>query len=143
MKRLNPETGKPFKYGDRRADGFRFHSYKPEGQISKKGYRYERWLSPESFEKQVQWARASSKKVMTERRKFFQEYKVNKGCCDCGYNAHPAALQFDHVPGTKKLFEMSHIGRPWELLMEEMKKCEVVCANCHSIRTLHRRHNSL
>jgi hypothetical protein len=66
-------------------------------------------------------------------------YKLEKGCVDCGYNKHPAALDFDHLPGTEKLRDIKcgqHLG--WEALQAEVAKCEVVCANCHRIRTSER-----
>lgn len=68
-------------------------------------------------------------------------YKLEKGCADCGYNLHPAALEFDHLPGTEKKFNVGEkIGvYKFERLWEEIAKCEVVCANCHAIRTESRR----
>lgn len=62
--------------------------------------------------------------------------KLEAGCADCGYREHPAALQFDHLPGTHKLFRLSHSAqRAWHLVLAEVAKCEVVCANCHAVRT--------
>lgn len=65
--------------------------------------------------------------------------KLRAGCADCGYNAHPAALEFDHRPGEKKLFEISSnpCGK-WSKVWAEMQKCDVVCANCHRVRTVER-----
>ena len=61
---------------------------------------------------------------------------------DCGYNLHPRALQYDHVRDIK-LFNISDGWRyPLSKRMEEIAKCEVVCANCHAIRTSERnQHN--
>lgn len=65
---------------------------------------------------------------------------MEKGCMDCGYNAHPAALEFDHVSGTKLFNIGEQVGkRSREKLWEEIAKCDVVCANCHNIRTAIRR----
>ena len=68
-------------------------------------------------------------------------YQLEKGCADCGYNKHPAALEFDHLPGTEKLFNIGEeIGnRSVESIWLEIAKCDVVCANCHAIRTAERR----
>ena len=46
-------------------------------------------------------------------------------------------MQWDHVPGTVKLGEISAKIRRWstKLIFEELAKCELVCANCHAIRT--------
>lgn len=65
--------------------------------------------------------------------------KLMLGCVDCGYDAHPDALQFDHVcaPG-EKLCDVSKV-KNFNRLACEVAKCEVVCANCHAIRTAQRR----
>ena len=74
-----------------------------------------------------------------------QQIKVERGCADCGYNAHPAALDFDHLPGHVKSARMASMsgGNKWSLIEAEMAKCEVVCANCHRIRTADRRSLSI
>lgn len=72
------------------------------------------------------------------------EYKLSVGCVDCGYNAHPEALEFDHLPGADKITAVSKMyftSRPDEL-WAEIAKCELVCANCHRIRTYNRRRNN-
>lgn len=76
-----------------------------------------------------------------EKMKEIHEYQQEKGCADCGYNEHPAALEFDHLISTKKLFNIGEqIGnRSRKVLWEEIAKCDVVCANCHAIRTANRR----
>jgi len=61
-------------------------------------------------------------------------------CPDCGLEFPSAVMEFDHLPQFVKCFEISR----WSLytlqaLQEELKKCEVVCANCHRIRTENRR----
>lgn len=69
-------------------------------------------------------------------REYFQQIKVERGCADCGYNANPVALDFDHLPGTEKLYRVCVMaGMRRELIDAEIAKCEVVCANCHRIRT--------
>ena len=47
MKRNNPTTNAPFKYGDVREDGFLFFNYR--STVGSNGFRYEQWLSPEAF----------------------------------------------------------------------------------------------
>lgn len=63
--------------------------------------------------------------------------KVDEGCADCGYNAYPQALDYDHLPGTVKKYNVGEMVRhaPWDVILEEIEKCEVVCANCHRVRT--------
>jgi hypothetical protein len=70
---------------------------------------------------------------------FLRDYKVKKGCADCGYNEHHAGLEFDHVYG--KVQNVSKMGRYGkERVMEEVAKCDVVCGTCHNIRTFNRKH---
>lgn len=75
-----------------------------------------------------------------EKKRWVDAYKLAKGCTDCGYATHPAALDFDHLPGTTKVRDIKsgqQLG--WAALQAEVAKCEVVCANCHRIRTTTRR----
>ncbi|MGH7894856.1 MAG: hypothetical protein ACREQL_09315, partial [Candidatus Binatia bacterium] len=71
------------------------------------------------------------------------ELKLKAGCADCGYNSHPDALEFDHVPGRgAKVAPVSALvgnDRAWPAIAAEIAKCDVVCANCHRIRTANRR----
>ena len=75
-------------------------------------------------------------------RDFTDKIKLESGCVDCGYNAHPRALEFDHLPGTEKVANISELVRrrtPLDILAAEIAKCEVVCANCHAERTHQRK----
>lgn len=50
MKRINPETGKPFTRGTTRKDGYLFAKYKLDRPVNIKNQYQELWLSPEAFE---------------------------------------------------------------------------------------------
>lgn len=63
---------------------------------------------------------------------FLDSYKISCGCIDCGYDKHPAALHFDHVRGEKKFVICK--AKSIIAASEEIEKCDVRCANCHSIR---------
>lgn len=54
---------------------------------------------------------------------------------------HPQALDFDHLPGFPKTRDVSQMvyANKWEPIEAEIAKCEVVCANCHRVRTESRR----
>lgn len=62
-------------------------------------------------------------------------------CTDCGRTFPPAAMQWDHLPGTEKLGAIGSglrfLGRA--KVLEEIAKCELVCTVCHAIRTHERR----
>lgn len=84
--------------------------------------------------------RRSSERQVHHRAEL-DRIKVSRGCADCGYNAHAAALDFDHLPGSQKRIGVArmHAWFRWDDVLEEIEKCEVVCANCHRVRTAHRR----
>lgn len=91
-------------------------------------------------EKNRESVRNSVNKFRKVRRERIAQIKTEAGCADCGYNAHPSALHFDHLPGQEKLFHIAgNLTGKWEHIEAEMAKCEVVCANCHAIRTAARR----
>jgi hypothetical protein len=63
------------------------------------------------------------------------------GCTDCGLvlPEYPEVFDFDHVRGEKLADVGSLVNKgSIEDLRAEMEKCEVVCANCHRIRTRRR-----
>ena len=72
MKRLNPDTGKPFVRGDTRADGFLFEKYRLY-RTKLDGFFGEQWLSPKSFYKNRQF----SKEFQSDYAK--QQYKSESG----------------------------------------------------------------
>lgn len=56
------------------------------------------------------------------------------GCCQiCGYKKNFKALDFHHKIPSDKTFTISskHNG-PYEVLLEEVKKCMLLCRNCHA-----------
>jgi hypothetical protein len=58
-------------------------------------------------------------------------------CIDCGYSASVAAMQFDHVRGTK-VANVSRLVQQCasiERIQREIEKCDIVCSNCHAVRT--------
>jgi hypothetical protein len=58
-------------------------------------------------------------------------------CADCGGRFHFAAMDFDHRPGTTKVASIADITTV-ERLRAEVAKCDLVCANCHRVRTFNR-----
>jgi len=58
-----------------------------------------------------------------------------KPCTDCGGNYPPYVLDFHHVRGRKKFTIGMKRGASWKTLEAEIKKCHLLCANCHRERT--------
>jgi|ERR1035437_2631941 hypothetical protein len=73
---------------------------------------------------------------------FVKQYKLEHGCADCGYNEHPAALEFDHVQPHLRGIVGKQMGKTLKIILEEIERCEVVCANCHNIRGCERGQHS-
>lgn len=74
-----------------------------------------------------------------ERDRRINELK-SKPCTDCGHAFPPECMDFDHVKGKKIIKISTHrMYHRWETLLKEIAKCELVCANCHRIRTKKRR----
>lgn len=59
-------------------------------------------------------------------------------CADCGGTFEPYQMDFDHRDPAKKSFDVTS-GRAMlmsrDRLLDEVAKCEIVCANCHAIRS--------
>jgi hypothetical protein len=73
------------------------------------------------------------------REKILQEIRRIKNdtpCADCGQHYPYYIMQYDHVKGQKvdKINRMVYTSS-YDTVMEEVAKCEVVCANCHHFRT--------
>lgn len=62
-------------------------------------------------------------------------------CADCGGRFPSCAMDFDHRdPGAKRIAVSRMIGRAGTAtIMAEVAKCDIVCANCHRVRTYRRR----
>ena len=82
------------------------------------------------------WRYTDVKRV--KRRARMAELKAGP-CTDCGGYFPPEAMDFDHVRGEK----IKNVGWMGDgnlaALMAEIAKCELVCANCHRVRTNARR----
>lgn len=56
-------------------------------------------------------------------------------CIKCGYNKSEKALTFHHRVAADKLFALSVNNlwsKKWTTLLEEHKKCDLLCMNCHA-----------
>lgn len=88
--------------------------------------------------------RAENLARLAPRYEITDRIKLERGCEDARCAGHPpdaAVLDFDHRPGTDKVANVSRMMpagtfEDWlARVTEEIAKCDVVCANCHRIRT--------
>jgi len=70
-----------------------------------------------------------------QQTQWYRDLKNSLKCERCGFN-HPATLEFHHKDPKKKEFTIGtelYNGKSINELKKEMKKCIVLCANCHKI----------
>ncbi len=90
---------------------------------------------------QNEYARRRRKRI----RDFIDAQKEGKPCVDCGQFLPIECLDFDHVRGEKRQrlsqwhrFKAEPGKTIEELILDEISKCELRCANCHRIVTKQR-----
>ncbi len=73
-----------------------------------------------------------------ELRKYVRDLKMSTACKDCGESYPYYVMDFDHLEN--KEFSISRLvyANNKTKLRFELEKCEIVCANCHRIRTYER-----
>ena len=71
------------------------------------------------------------------RRERLIEIKEGRPCVDCGVVYPHYVMDFDHVRGkkVKNLSKLVNSTYTWRLVEIEIEKCDLVCSNCHRIRT--------
>jgi hypothetical protein len=105
---VNKKTGKVYTY----PTGYYRGKKKTKGQVRQQNIRYRMRV-----------------------REFIRELK-SKPCQDCGIRYPYYVMDFDHVRG-EKLFNVSEAASKKTItkVAEEIAKCDLVCANCHRLRT--------
>ena len=123
----------------KREDGFVFGGYYSNNDLRINRRGKPQWYSPKAWEKERKRHADRHKRIRAWITARLDRFKVFKGCSHCGYKDNPAALQFHHVDPSKKLQNVSMIRRSsysqWKVIKAEIRKCIVLCANCHSIET--------
>ena len=100
---------------------------------------YYKGLSETTKKQRAKRLRQSVAKRKTAIREYLNALK-SKPCSDCE-NVFPSiCMDFDHVRG-EKLFCVSFASTrafPLWKIKKEVEKCDLVCSNCHRVRTLER-----
>jgi hypothetical protein len=117
----------------------------PEGKRERQRLYGQRWraanlerareLSRESdARRDPERRRKNSRSTYLRRRARLDELK-SAPCTDCGVQYPPYVMQFDHRDPAMKLINVGRASWTWERVLEEVAKCDLVCANCHMERT--------
>lgn len=93
-----------------------------------------RWRQlPQSREKIIQNRRGWK----AQRLEYVTKLKEASPCTDCKQYFPAVCMDFDHLDGNEKVASISQL-RKWRSMEElnaEIAKCELVCSNCHRLRT--------
>lgn len=128
---------------------------KPDGSLGRRGICglcRNQQLANDSKEAR-EWRKAYNKRTRTKRgiaskerrdnaRMFVDEFK-KAPCMDCGGTFPPVAMDFDHARGNKHKSVAMMVSSSYklDLIRDEIAKCDLVCANCHRVRTAERKDN--
>lgn len=100
---------------------------------------YRNWQMKNGFQSwcklcMILWNRARA----AEHVRFIRAIKESTPCMDCGHKFPSYVMDFDHRPDEIKcgdISKMIYSSRPLETILAEIAKCDLVCGNCHRIRT--------
>jgi hypothetical protein len=113
---------------------------------------YQWWCKPcrrdyaaEHYQKNKARRRAQNERRQAEFLVWYTSLKAGKPCADCGRTFHPVAMHWHHLPGTRKKASLGDLAKRGsrKRVLEEIAKCELICANCHAVRTFVRSKHSL
>lgn len=90
-----------------------------------------------NHESEVRKRRDRTARYREDNRQFIYGFLMEHPCVDCG-ESDPIVLEFDHVDPSDKTESISElatwVSKP-EMMLDEISKCQVRCANCHRRRT--------
>lgn len=85
-------------------------------------------------------SRDAQNRHYAKKRKMVIDAK-NKPCADCGQKFPHYVMDLDHLDYRQKKFNVCRFKQySIQRVAEEISKCDVVCSNCHRIRTYDRAH---
>jgi hypothetical protein len=111
-----------------------------------KAYSHEHYLANRDV--YIERAKSSNGDLRVIKRELIAELKAGP-CADCKRKYPPECMEFDHVNGRtitgrnspEAIANMKNSTASFARLREELARCDLVCSNCHRIRT-HRRRQS-
>jgi hypothetical protein len=92
-----------------------------------------KYYSPEAYKRRLARQRVISAARYERHRDWLNAQKTGP-CQKCGGVFHTAAMQFHHRDPAEKSFNIGNCAwRSEEVLMREIAKCDLLCANCHAV----------
>jgi hypothetical protein len=104
-----------------------------------------RYVQPSLLDSSKNQKEKPQKRTAAKKREVQQmlgKMKEDSGCVDCNTKYPFYVLDFDHSRGNK----VSNIGQMLDYftiedILKEVAKCDIVCSNCHRVRTYTRKNN--
>lgn len=119
---------------------------KPYEEFYRQGSRYQAYCKACKSKKAKNYYQENQPRFLENRLRrkenlyrWYWELK-SAPCADCKSSYHPVVMQWDHV-AEGKVNDVSRLvtnGSRKETILAEIAKCELVCANCHAMRTYKR-----
>ena len=122
-----------------RAKGFTYNQIAEKLKCSKATINY--WLDPKGKEKvlarnKLNKGRYNNRWASRRGAIWKYNYLLDKSCEYCG-ESDMLKLQFDHKSQYEKVDNITNLLKgSLSTLREEVKKCRVLCANCHQVKTV-------
>ena len=110
-------------------------TYKMETKTKRNARYQSEWYQKNKDLSQAR-TKANTKIRIPKMRAALVELK-SKPCMDCGNTFPSCVMDFDHRNPEDKKYNVSQMvcRYSWTKILEEIAKCDLVCANCHRIRT--------
>jgi hypothetical protein len=97
--------------------------------------RQARWYK-ENRERLKNGVNERRNRLKREASEKINKYKSENSCTDCGNFFHHVSMDFDHLSQKRMdVARMVAAGYVWTEIQKEIDKCELVCSNCHRVRT--------
>jgi hypothetical protein len=110
----------------------------PKNKRTKDGYSgrcliCNRKVVKEHYYKNKKLYLEKNKRYNERKKEWWLELKSKLKCNRCSEN-NIVCLDFHHIDPTVKEGNLSHIWKSWskQRVLDELKKCEVLCKNCHA-----------
>lgn len=83
------------------------------------------------------YQRKAMETARIRNRLYVRQYKEGRPCTDCGIVYPWYVMEFDHTKDNKfrDVCVMVNRGHAIAKIQEEIDKCDLVCANCHRLRS--------
>lgn len=97
-------------------------------------FQHENYTTRRCAKANLQNVAQAKHRRLEANRVFLDQYKMEHGCARCGYNENPLGLDLHHRNPSEKDLKISKVSSYCrERLLQELEKCDVLCAICHRL----------